>query len=909
MSFPQPQGIGPIFGRMPNLPWHALPVQEILKRLETSWRGLSPEEVQRRQAQYGLNALPRPPRPSAWKRFLRQFHNALIYVLLVSAVVTAFLGHWVDTGVILGVVLVNALIGFIQEGRAEEALEAVRNLLSPRAKVRRQGRLLEVPAEELVPGDIVLVESGDRIPADLRLLQVKNLRVDESALTGESVPVSKSIDPLPEEVPLSDRTNMAWAGTLVTYGQGLGVVVATGSQTEVGRITTLLSETTAIETPLLRKIAQFGRSLVVFILVLSGISFAAGLLRGYAISEIFLASVAMAVAAIPEGLPAIVTITLAIGVQVMARRRAIVRKLPAVEALGSVTVICSDKTGTFTQNEMTVQAVITPRHRYDVTGSGYAPEGDLLLEGEPARITEDESLEWLLRVGLLCNEAELARKGDQWVLTGDPTEGALLTLAAKAGLQKQDVAQTYPRVDTLPFESEKQYMATLHQMPTGEKAIFLKGAPEKVLRLSMEEGKNAEENFWRGAMKSLAGAGLRILALAMRKVPAEKMQLTEADIEAGGFTFLGLVGMIDPPRPEAIEAVATCHEACIQVKMVTGDHPDTAVAIARQLGMRRAERAITGVQIESASSDDLANLVSQHDVFARVEPEHKFRLVEALQKNGEIVAMTGDGVNDAPALKRADVGVAMGRSGTEAAKEAADIVLADDNFATIAAAIHQGRTIYDNIIKAITFILPTNFAEAAILLFAIALGLHELPILPVQILWVNMITAVTLAIALAFEPAEDTVMKRPPRPPNQPIMGPFLIWRILFVGVLLTIVCLWLFRTSGDNHIETARTLTVNMLVLGEIFYLLNSRQLIAPNLTKKHFFSNPYVWLSIAVLTLMQLAFTYLPVMQKLFHTSAISLADWGLITAIGVVLFGIVEVEKVFWRILFSKDTASYS
>jgi magnesium-transporting ATPase (P-type) len=441
-------------------------------------------------------------------------------------------------------------------------------------------------------------------------------------------------------------------------------------------------------------------------------------------------------------------------------------------------------------------------------------------------------------------------------------------------------------------------MATLHQMPTGEKAIFLKGAPEKVLRLSMEEGKNAEENFWRGAMKSLAGAGLRILALAMRKVPAEKMQLTEADIEAGGFTFLGLVGMIDPPRPEAIEAVAACYEAGIRVKMVTGDHPDTAVAIARQLGMRRAERAITGVQIESASLEDLANLVSQHDVFARVEPEHKFRLVEVLQKNGEIVAMTGDGVNDAPALKRADVGVAMGRSGTEAAKEAADIVLADDNFATIAAAIHQGRTIYDNIIKAITFILPTNFAEAAILLFTIALGLHELPILPVQILWVNMITAVTLAIALAFEPAEDTVMKRPPRPPNQPIMGPFLIWRILFVGVLLTIVCLWLFRTSGDNHIETARTLTVNMLVFGEIFYLLNSRQLIAPNLTKKHFFSNPYAWLSIAVLTLMQLAFTYLPVMQKLFHTSTISLADWGVITAIGVVLFGIVEVEKVFWR-----------
>ncbi len=883
---------------MPKLPWYTLSIQETLEKLNTSLGGLPIEEVQRRREQYGLNALPRPPRPSAWKRFLRQFHNALIYVLLISAVITAFLGHWVDAGVILGVVVVNALIGFVQEGRAEEALEAIRNLLSPRAKVRRQGRLLEVPAEELVPGDLVIVESGDRIPADLRLLQVKNLRIDESALTGESVPVSKGIDPLPEEVPLSDRTNMAWAGTLVTYGQGLGVVAATGSQTEVGRITTLLSETTTIETPLLRKIAQFGRSLVVFILILSGISFAVGLLRGYSLSEIFLASVAIAVAAIPEGLPAIVTITLAIGVQVMARRRAIVRKLPAVEALGSVTVICSDKTGTFTQNEMTVQAVITPQHRYDVTGSGYAPEGTLLLEGEPAPIAEDESLEWLLRVGLLCNEAELEQKGDQWVLTGDPTEGALLTLAAKAGLQKQDVAQTYPRVDILPFESEKQYMATLHQLPTGEKAIFLKGAPEKVLRLSIGEGQSEGGNFSRRAMKSLAGAGLRVLALAMRKVPAEKAQLTEADVEAGEFAFLGLVGMIDPPRPEAIEAVTACHEAGIQVKMITGDHPDTAIAIAHLLGMRRAESAITGVQIQTASVNDLTNLVRAHDVFARVEPEHKFRLVEALQKNGEIVAMTGDGVNDAPALKRADVGVAMGRSGTEAAKEAAAIVLTDDNFATIAAAIHQGRTIYDNIIKAITFILPTNFAEAAILLFAIALGLHKLPILPVQILWVNMVTAVTLAIALAFEPPEDTVMKRPPRPPNQPIMGSFVIWRILFVGGLLTIGCLWLFLTSDELPIETARTLTVNMLVWGEIFYLLNSRQLIAPTLTKKHFLSNPYAWLSIGLLILMQLAFTYLPVMQTLFHTAAISLAEWGLITAMGVVLFVVVEVEKAFWR-----------
>jgi Ca2+-transporting ATPase len=691
---------------------------------------------------------------------------------------------------------------------------------------------------------------------------------------------------------------MAWAGTLVTYGQGVGLVVATGSHTEVGRITTLLSETTTIETPLLRKIAQFGRTLVVFILLLSAAGFVIGAWQGYSLSQMFLAAVAMAVAAIPEGLPAIITITLAIGVQVMARRRAIVRKLPAVETLGSVTVICSDKTGTFTKNEMTVQAVVTAQHRYRVTGSGYAPEGTLNLADGPASPADDEALTWLLRVALLCNDAGLEQKEGQWVLTGDPTEGALLTLALKAGCPQKDTAQTYPRVDTLPFESEKRYMATLHQSPEGGKVILLKGAPEKVLRFSNEGGQSERQDFWREAMKALACEGMRVLAFAMREVPATKRDLSDEDIKQGGFHFLGLVGMIDPPRPEAIAAVTACHEAGIHVKMITGDHPDTAVAIARRLGLKQVEPALTGKEIETASPEALLALSKQHDVFARVEPEHKFRLVEALQKAAEIVAMTGDGVNDAPALKRADVGVAMGQGGTEAAKEAAAIVLTDDNFATITTAVQQGRTIYDNILKAIIFILPTNLAEAAILLFAIGLGLQELPILPVQILWVNMVTAVTLAISLAFEPSEGTVMKRPPRPPNQPVVDSFVLWRILFVGGLLTFACLWLFLRANGTSTESTRTATVNLLVLGEIFYLLNSRQLLAPALTKTHFFSNPYAWLSISVLTLLQIAFTYAPPMQRLFHTANIALSDWILITSMGLGLFLIVEIEKALWR-----------
>ncbi len=885
--------------------WHARPSETVLTEMGSAPDGLSEAEAEARRAIYGWNVLPQPPRPSAWKRFRRQFDNALIYVLLGSAVVAAFLDHWVDVGVIVGVVLVNALIGYIQEGKAEEALEAVRRLLSPHARVWRGGHLVEIPARELVPGDIVVIEAGDRVPADLRLLRVKELRIDESTLTGESVPITKTVEPLPEASPLSERTNMAWAGTLVTYGQGTGIVVATGSSTEVGRITTLLTETSSVETPLLRKLNRLGRYLIVFILAMVGLVFIAGLFQGYTIAEMFMVAIAIAVAAIPEGLPAIITITLAIGVQVMARRRAIVRRLPAVEALGAVTVICSDKTGTFTKNEMTVRAVITAQRRYEVTGAGYAPEGDIQWEGKPVSPEADPDLLWIVRVGLLCNEAQLLQKNGQWILQGDPTEGALLPLAHKAGLDPQIVRRDFPRLDLLPFASEKQYMASLHHDPSGRRLILLKGAPERVFALSGVRADEEKLGFWRQAVRSLAGEGMRVLAFAWREVPEQYEAISDAEVETGGFHLLGVAGMIDPPRPEAIEAVSACHEAGIQVKMVTGDHPDTALAIAQQLGLKQVHTVITGTQIEQAAPEELIPLARHHDVFARVSPEHKYRLVEALKRAREIVAMTGDGVNDAPALQRADVGIAMGQGGTEAAKEAADIVLTDDNFATIAAAIHQGRTIYDNILKAILFILPTNFAEAAIPMAAVVLDLPELPMLPVHILWVNMVTAVTLAISLAFESPEEAVMKRPPRPPDEPILTPFLLWRIPFVGLFMTIASLYLFEQLRGEllPIEAARTATTNLLVMGEIFYLLNARQFTAFALHPKYLWANPYSWLSIGVLLMLQIAFTYAGPLQALLNTASISSKEWREILLWGVILFCIVEVEKFFWRKFLKK------
>jgi magnesium-transporting ATPase (P-type) len=890
----------------PSPPWHARPAAEVLAELDSSRQGLSAAEVDARRERRGRNLLPPPKRRGPLMRFLLQFHNVLIHVLLAAAAVTAALGHWVDSGVILGVVVINAYIGFLQEGKAERALEAIRGMLSPRAQVLRDGRRQEIDAAELVPGDIVYLASGDRVPADLRLIEIKSLKIEEAALTGESVAVEKRVEPAAASAPLGDRFSMAWSGTLVTYGQGTGVVVATGAATEIGRISRLLAEVETLATPLLRQMAEFGRWLTWAILAIAAFAFAFGTLaRGYTAGEMFLAAVGLAVAAIPEGLPAILTITLAIGVQAMARRNAIVRRLPAVEALGSVTVICSDKTGTLTKNEMTVQEVLTAGGVFQVSGTGYAPDGGFSVDGAAVSAESHPELLDIARLALLCNDASLTREGDEWRLAGDPTEGALVTLGLKAGLEPGFEAEALPRTDVIPFESEHRFMATLHHDHAGHGFVLLKGAPERVLELCGRQRQAGEDRpldprRWHAALDAAAGRGMRLLALAIRLADGERRALAFADVEAGGFTLLAVLGLADPPREEAIRAVAQCRAAGIRVKMITGDHAATARAIGEALGLGEPVRALGGADIEALDDAALRRAVAETEVFARASPEHKLRLVAALQAEGQAVAMTGDGVNDAPALKRADVGVAMGRKGTEAAKEAAEIVLADDNFASIAAAVEEGRAIYDNIRKSIVFILPTNGGQAAVLIAAIVLGLAQLPITPVQILWVNMVTAVTLALALAFEPAEADIMRRPPRDPGEPLLNRFMFWRVAFVSALLVAGSLGIFlwQQGRGAPIEVARTAAVNLVLIGEVFYLFNCRRLTAPVLSWDGLAGSRYVLLAIAILLVLQLAFTYWPVMHALFHTAPLDAAAWGLILAFGVSVLLAVEAEKAVLR-----------
>ena len=744
------------------LTWHALPWDEVLHILSVSVStGLNHEEAARRLQQYGRNSLPAPKRRGPWLRFALQFHNPLIYVLLVAGIVTFGLKDYVDAGVIGGVVLINAIIGFIQEGKAEKALEAVRAMLASHAIVLREGERHEIDAALLVPGDIVLLESGARVPADLRLLRVKNLRINEAALTGESVPVDKSTEPVAAGAPIGDRSCMAYAGTVVSFGQGQGLVVGTGQTTEIGRIGTLVGEVQTLATPLTRRLDQFARQITLFILAVGLLAFLYGyFVREMSVLDIFLAVVGLAVAAIPEGLPAVVTIVLAIGTRTMARNRAIVRRLPAVETLGSVTVICSDKTGTLTKNEMTAVRIMLPARTLEVSGAGYAPEGGFHRDGEAVEAAQDAALQELARCALLCNDARLQENAPAgWQLVGDPTEGALLTLAHKAGLDPVEAAAATPRADEIPFESEHRFMATLHHDHAGHAFVLLKGAPERVFDLCVQdaEGQPLDRAAWEARMDDAARAGQRVLALARCDMPAGTTALSMADMTRR-FVLLGLVGIIDPPREEAIAAVAECQHAGLRVKMITGDHVVTAAAIGRQLGLN-ADQALTGEAVALLDEQALQRAALETGVFARASPEHKLRLVAALQAQGELVAMTGDGVNDAPALKAADIGVAMGHKGTDAAREAADLVLTDDNFATIARAVREGRVVFDNIKKSLLFILPTNGGEAGVILLAVFAGL-ALPVTAGQILWVNMITAVTLSLALAFEPAEPGVMRR-----------------------------------------------------------------------------------------------------------------------------------------------------
>ena len=881
--------------------WHHLPTETALRELAGDrLKGLSAEEAGQRLKRHGLNLLPQAKRPSPWLRFFKQFNNVLIYVLLAAAIGAIATGDQVDAAVIFGVVLINALIGFIQEGKAESALNAIRNMLSLTATVLRDGKRIAIPAETLVPGDIVYLQSGDKVPADLRLLETKNLRVDESALTGESEPVEKSVNPNPANAVPGDRLCMAFSGTLVVFGQAEGVVAETGSQTELGNISALLNQVDALETPLQRQLAQFGNWLTVAILVLAAGSFAFGVyLRGYDIEEMFMAMVSIAVAAIPEGLPAVVTITLAVGVQRMAKRNAIVRNLPAVETLGSVSVICSDKTGTLTRNEMAVHSVAIADTDFSVEGTGYGGIGGFKTDGKPANVAEHPILLEMARAGLLCNDADLTLNAEEIVLQGDPTEGALLALGNKAGLEIAVTRANFPRLDSIPFESEHRFMATLHRGLKEHGLIYLKGAPEAVREMctrQREEGGDATLNvdFWHAKVVAMAEQGQRVLALAVKAVPLEFDRLDFTSL-GKDFVLLGLCGLIDPPRDEAVRAVAECHQAGIRVKMITGDHGVTANAMAGQLNIGAGKSPLLGTEIERLSDRALAGAARQTDVFARSSPEHKLRLVEALQSKGGIVAMTGDGVNDAPALKRADVGVAMGMKGTEAAKEAAVMVLADDNFATIVHAVEEGRTIHDNLKKAIMYILPTSFGQACAIMVGIALDL-PLPITPLQILWVNMVTAISLSLSLSFEPSEEDVMKRPPRDPHEALLSGYFLWRIFFVSLLLVCGLLGLFLY--EQHLgateATARTAAVNALVVGEILYLFNSRFIHASALSFRSLTGNRYVWIAIGALSLLQLAFTYAPPLQALFNTTPITVEAWERIGAFGLLLFLIVEVEK---------------
>ncbi|MEN9221238.1 MAG: HAD-IC family P-type ATPase [Thermostichus sp. BF3_bins_97] len=915
---------------LPSSQWHALPEQEVIQQvvgtsgssLQTlAETGLPLALVAERQEQYGPNELKAKAATPPWMRFLLQFNQSLLYILMVAGTIKAFLGSWRNAIVIWGVVLINAIIGYIQEAKAEEAISALAQSVTTEATVVREGQKLKVPSRELVPGDVVLLASGDKVPADLRLVSVRNLQVDESALTGESVPVEKQLGSLPEDTPLADRQNMAYAGSFVTFGQGMGVVIAIGNETQTGRISGLIEKGGSLETPLTRKFEQFSLMLLKIILTLAAITFAVGLVQGQGAAAVFEAAVALAVSAIPEGLPAVVTVTLAIGVSRMAQRHAIIRKLPAVETLGSATVICSDKTGTLTENQMTVQAIYAGGERFRVTGSGYSPQGQILrspADGDataPTAPVDPQALPALkacLLAGSLCNDTRLKLKENGLLeVVGDPTEAALIVSGQKAGLEIEELHRRYPRLDSIPFESEFQYMATLNRLGPEEHCIYVKGSLEALLsRCQTELGSQGElrpiegDRIWQQA-DHLARQGLRVLGFAQKIVPTSQEKLDHADI-ASGMTFLGLQGMIDPPRQEAITAVHSCQSAGIQVKMITGDHVLTAQAIAEQMGLGagQAVKAYSGRDLEQLGPEEFVTAANQGSVFARVVPEQKLRLVEAMQSQGQIVAMTGDGVNDAPALKQADVGIAMGRGGTEVAKAAADMILTDDNFASIEAAVEEGRTVYNNLLKAIAFILPVNGGESMTILLSVLLG-RELPILAIQVLWLNMINSITMTVPLSFEPNTGREMTRPPRDPKANLLSPSLLQRILLVSVFNWILIFGIFeyieQTTGN--IDLARSMAIQALVIGRIFYLLSLSQAIPTLLGRgrasqlerhERLMDTAAIAIGIGGAILLQILFSQWSLFNLVFDTAPLSWAQWGLCLVVGLPMIAVSVVAN---------------
>lgn len=893
------------------LKWHSLDDKAVCAESNTSPEGLSDNEAQKRLAELGLNRLPHTKGCAWYARLWAHINNLLIWIMLASSVIAAALGHGVDAAVIVLVIVVNTIIGYVQEGKAEKALEAIQNMVAPHASVLRDGKRVTLDAENIAPGDVVVLEAGDRVPADLRLIHAKSLRIEEAALTGESVPVEKSVPAVDEQTPLAEQSCMAFSGTFVAAGQGMGVAVGTGAATELGRISAMLGDVEMLKTPLLRQMDSLAKQLTFIILAVAALLFGAAYgLRGYELADAFMIVVGFAVAVVPEGLPAVMTIALAIGVSRMAKRNAIIRRLPAVETLGAVSVICSDKTGTLTRNEMTVRQVVTAGGTFIISGGGYEPRGDFECDGRRIEPDSVPVMIELCRASLLCNDARVNRADAGWRVEGDPMEGALVVLAAKSGLEQDALRKSLPRMDEIPFDAEHRFMATLHHdHERGQQFMAVKGAPEQIIAMCETErhadgDRPIEADKWLKSIEQLASQGERVLALAIKAMPEKTNGLVFDDAKTG-LTLLGLVGLIDPPREEAIKAVRDCRTAGIRVVMITGDHAATAQAIAGQLGLADNPKSLTGQALDAMDEETLRRTVEEITVFARTNPEHKLRLVRALQADGEVIAMTGDGVNDAPALKQADVGVAMGQKGTAVAKEAAEIVLADDNFASIAAAVREGRTVYDNLRKVLAWTLPTNVGEVLAIIVAVMFAL-PLPITPVQTLWVNMVTSVALGLVLAFEPTEPGTMQRPPRSAKEPIVSGFMLWRIIFVALLFMSAAFGVFyyALARELPVEAGHTLVVNVIVILEIFYLFSVRYVHGTSLTLRGVLGTPPVILGVLGITCAQFAVTYIPFLNQIFGTYPVAIWDGALLVGAGVVFLFIIEIEKRVRRTLKMKE-----
>lgn len=892
-----------------NTNWHECTVETVLQALKTTANGLYQAEAAVRLETYGPNCLPETAKRGVLVRFFLHFHSILIYVLLGCAGITMMLDHFVDTAVIIAVVIANAGIGFIQEGKAEKAMDSIRRMLALRASVVRDGNRQNIDGELLVPGDIVLLEAGDKVPADIRMLQTHGLQIQEAILTGESVPVEKHTRSVAANAVLGDRVCMAFSGTLVTSGQGKGVVVGTGTETEIGHISSMLSKVEMLATPLVKQMNVFAQWLTFLILLVAMMLLVFGyFIEHFEFTELFMAVVSLSVAAIPEGLPAVLTITLAVGAQAMARRNAIVRRLPAIETLGSVSVICTDKTGTLTCNEMMVASVVTHAHIFSLEGNGYEPNGVVKLNDSSVSGCDYTILDELGRTAVLCNDASLHKRGGIWIVEGDPMEGALLTLSRKIGIDTRKELSTWARTDAIPFDPKYCFMATLNHNHENHAFVSVKGAPEQLFAMCNEQRSTSGGTeplnlaYWHEMVENIAAQGQRVLAFAVKPVAHEHTVLEFSDVEEG-LILIGLAGLIDPPRPEATKAVAECHGAGIRVKMITGDHKGTATAIGKQIGLQNLDKVLTGPDLDTMNDAALATAIQETDIYARTTPEHKLRIVMALQSHGMTVAMTGDGVNDAPALKRADAGIAMGMKGSDAAKEAAELVLADDNFASIVVAVREGRTVYDNIKKVISWSIPTSTGEAMTIIVALLFGM-TLPITPIQILWVNLITAITLGLALAFEPTEADTMRRPPRPRNEPLLKGWLVWHIVLVSILFLcgVFGIYSYSVNSGYSLELTRTLAMNALVAMEIFHLFFIRNIYGTSLTWKAVRGTKVVWATTVIVIAAQLAITYLAPLQKIFATESMSLFDGILIIGIGIALFTIAEIEKQF-RLSFTR------